>query len=499
MRYEDGCRKREMNDDDLKVKIRESLGRVTAPPFALEDVARRARRFRVRRMLASGLAVAVVAAGIGIPLWALSSVGGKQNPRPGSASTLDRFGISITLPESWDGRLTLRGLEAASSPLPSDPSSFPSEARNTMGLQDATMYLTELTSICPCGNGFRHVELPFQMPASEFAADGFEGVPADHAFGRKMFVTNGRWFDLWVEFGSTPPPADRLDQVNAALATLQISAQSGWTTHTDQNDHVSISTPDGWTFKEDPIPSLAEPKILFATGTWPFPPGGDCGPTVAVDSIPPDGAYLWLLEYRRPENFGDFPPRQASFSFGEPATYECSGSRPSYLVRFMDGWRYFQFQVALGDAATEKIRQDVIDIVNSFSVEASPEEETLPRWLYICDRVGFVRCPFADWIRDAVWDAGFTVRGATETAIDVGTDGHTFLMWTTSPKPVPPGPGYAASTVDGVTVYGNGTREVWAVRGIDVWVDSGQRSGDSFPTQSDLEGLVRWTTKERIA
>jgi hypothetical protein len=283
------------------------------------------------------------------------------------------------------------------------------------------------------------------------------------------------------------------------LATLRIDAQSGWTTHADRDDHVSISTPVAWTFREDPVPNLAEPGILFATGTWPFPSGGDCGPDPALQDLTDDGALIWLLEYRRPENFDDFPPRQASLSLGEPATYECSGSRPTYLIRFMDGWRYFQFQVGLGDGASDQTRQDVLDVLNSFSVEGSSEEETLPRWLYICDRVGFVHCPFADWIRDMVWDAGFIVGGVSNDAIGVQAEGARFLMWTTRPQMLSL-PGYSpVASVDGVTVYGNGTRDVWAVRGIDVWLDAGQRAGDSLPSQSVLEGLVRWTTKERIA
>src|SRR5919108_2249821 len=93
-RCADGSRKRAMNDNDLKMKLREPLRRITSPPFAMEDVARRARGLRVRRVFASGLAVAVVAAGIAVPLWALSSVGGDHLVLPGAAQAVDRFGIT---------------------------------------------------------------------------------------------------------------------------------------------------------------------------------------------------------------------------------------------------------------------------------------------------------------------------------------------------------------------------------------------------------------------
>src|SRR5205807_7234068 len=116
--------------------------------------------------------------------------------------------------------------------------------------------------------------------------ESIETVRAGHDFARKTFRFGGRWFDLGVDFGSSPAPVTLIDEVNRVLSTLQITpiewpgVFQGWTTHIDLADRVSIDTPDSWTFNEDPVPGLLSPRILFGVGSGTFPSdpkeGGAC-------------------------------------------------------------------------------------------------------------------------------------------------------------------------------------------------------------------------------
>jgi hypothetical protein len=466
------------------------------PSVTRQAAPRRSRlpiRLPTSRSLAGLAVAAVLAAAIAGPLILLSRLGtGPANIRP-AGPTVERYGLRLEVPDGWDSLVFLSGearyVLVANFEIPPDITGFSSELRDGLRPGQVTLFLQELTSVCPCP-GFDEAELPISFDSTHMTS--FEGVPNHHAFARRTFIVSGRWFDAWLEFGETPPPDDLLARVNDMMATLRIGPDSGWVSHEDQDDAVTISLPDSWTWREDPVPSLGEPRILFAAGTWNFPTGGECGPNPALEGLPAAGAFVWLLEYRVPQNVQDFPSRPDPFTLtGEPELPECSTAHPNHLIRFRDGFRYFQFHVALGEQATDATRRDAGDVLNSMLPGALPQDENLARALEQCDRIPWIECPLSDWIRNTIWDAGFAVDGRTDSAIVGMADGRSFYMWTTPSRDAGmESPYVPLIQVGGTPVYTDGTRAVWDTRGIRVWVQEGP-DADALPSDEQLEALVR--------
>jgi hypothetical protein len=497
-------------DELIRDSLAEDAGRARLnrrrwAPSLEELAAPRGPRFyahsRVPRALTGLVAAAALVAAIVVPLAVLSDLRtGPEDAGPARAGA-GRYGLSFDLPAGWDSRMfqsaDTRYVLLANFDIPGGPEVFSSELRNGLGPGQVTVFLQEITEICPCP-GFEPIDGPISVSPSDMTS--FEGVPTEHAFALRRFVTSERWFDLWIEFGTKPAPDPLLTEVNDVLGTLRIGPESGWVIHHDQDDAVRVSTLVGWTWREDPLPNLGEPRILFAAGTWPFPAGGQCGPNPALEELPSDGALLWLIEYRLPDRLADFPLRPYPITLtGEPEVAECSTAHPTYLLRFRDGFRFFQLQVALGEAATEATRRDVADVLNSMQPGPLPEEETAARALEMCDRMVWVRCPLADWVMNTIWEAGFAVDGRTQSAIIGTEDGRSFYMWATGDQGRPLEPVYKPlMEVDGVDVLADGNlRAVWSTRGIRVWVEGGP-TDVNLPTEEQLEELVRASVRTRV-
>ena len=105
---------------------------------------------------------------------------------------------------------------------------------------------------------------------------------------------------------------------------------------------ITVSYPRGWHLIGPPITSLAYPYERLLLTSYPATRGGDCGPTRAENSLPSDGALIYLFEYSTTPGsvFGQpkgmsFPPQSAGIALhrSDLANYECS-TVPSYLIRF---------------------------------------------------------------------------------------------------------------------------------------------------------------------
>jgi hypothetical protein len=141
--------------------------------------------------------------------------------------------------------------------------------------------------------------------------------------------------------------------------------------HIDLDAGLAIKIPAEWTFREDPTrPTVIEPENVFGVGSWPFPTGGVCAPFDALDDVPPDGVFLWLIEYHGTDNPAGFVPRPdhfdlADFRYGETA---CYAPTPQYQLRFQEEGRYFQWQVAFGPEASEVQEERTVQALDSFEV-----------------------------------------------------------------------------------------------------------------------------------
>jgi hypothetical protein len=282
---------------------------------------------------------------------------------------------------------------------------------------------------------------------------------------------------------------------------------AGYVQHADIDDGLSIRIPATWTFHQDPS-GPAEPRTVFAVGSWPFSIGGDCAPTAAHAELPADGAFFWLIEYRDPQG-NVFPARPERFAL-DPATfanYECSAV-PSHLLRFREAGRSFQVHVSFGPDASGTVQQEVLRALASLEVTAPvPDEcpaDTGP-W-------SDPDCPQSAWMRDVVESAGFAIIDDTGSAFEVRTETARFYVWNTETEELPGRPpsvrvteeefeeslgkeGYREqSVVAGVPVLTDGIRTVWMTQGLAVWLQPSalpESKEDPFLDPETVEALVR--------
>jgi hypothetical protein len=157
---------------------------------------------------------------------------------------------------------------------------------------------------------------------------------------------------------------------SSAATSHAATAQTHRSHHGQTVEGISITLPEGWTLRRDPVPSLVEPSLRFAAGSWRLPAGGNgCAPSRAITSEPATAALFWVYEYA-PGHFrkADFPPQPKRFRLGRlGGPYECLGVR-AYKILFRSHGRYFQVHVILGKHATP-LRRAVVTALSSLRVE----------------------------------------------------------------------------------------------------------------------------------
>jgi len=187
----------------------------------------------------------------------------------------------------------------------------------------------------------------------------------------------GTYVEVSVYFGTPRPSARTYAAAQSELGRLILpGVPSGfvptlaWTA--GDAGPLTIQTPPGWRFVANPVPGV-NPRIWFAVGTWPFPRGGSCGPEDAIRFLPRNGALLWLSE-TSDAGFapGTFPRKPAHFSLRglTPRRFECSGSRPTYMLRFRSHGRFFQVQIAFGSRAAKATRAEALRSLSSLRVRS---------------------------------------------------------------------------------------------------------------------------------
>ena len=301
-------------------------------------------------------------------------------PAPAATDDIDQFGISSALPADWHGRLFAwtggpPTLELSTLPIErlSGDTAIPNRER--LGALDASIVLAESDTT---DLGFPSTTLPLSIREQdrcdcEVLDDGTT-PPDGHTLFHRSFETGGRSFDLYVEFGSATPTPSDWNAVNDLLASIVIA---GAPTAEAPTTPI-VTAPKGWFVQRNPLPPLVDPRTLVAVGSWDFPrpPLIACGPQPALQAMPSNGSFFWIVEYRVaaadpsallrkappwPERFGlDLPSR--------PGDHECAagtdGSVRQYLFRGTD--RYVQILVALGSDASLETRQAVEDTLSSF-------------------------------------------------------------------------------------------------------------------------------------
>jgi hypothetical protein len=293
--------------NDLGTRLRESLRGVDPPRQDLNRVRRRAAGHRARRLVGAGLAAAVVAAGLVVPLMLLARIG--EQPRVPATPSVEGFGLRMDVPDGWDRRIfwTTADLgpviQAATFPLPPAGSDFNRTAVVGMGEGDVLLTLHEYVTVCPCTR-FDPVELPLTVVEDD--RKHLPWLEDGHRYLQRAFLHGDRWFIAGVEFGSDPPPAELRRQVDEALASLEVDPGEPAGPSSDPPGGVyaapSFPAAPGWSTVARPgrieaneasmawastVPLLAEDLSFWAeSDTLGFLP------VETVRSLPPDGVVI---------------------------------------------------------------------------------------------------------------------------------------------------------------------------------------------------------------
>lgn len=167
------------------------------------------------------LALAVTLAGCG------TSMAASRHGSSGTAATVDGYGLSIALPDHWNGRIYRRSpsdaitLEAANAALPAEGEVMTGER---LGIGNTYIVVDDIGQepryLGREGSWQRDPALPLMMRRSDVAGPYEQGFPAGAAIS---VVIHERPLMIRVRFGSQPSSAD-LDAVNDVLASMSVTA-----------------------------------------------------------------------------------------------------------------------------------------------------------------------------------------------------------------------------------------------------------------------------------
>lgn len=385
---------------DLKRKLQTSLGGVEVPHPNLHRVRKRAAGLRARRMVGAGLAAALVAAGVVLPLVLLARFG-EAPPAPASQS-VEGFGLRMSVPQGWDGRLYWTSadlgpvVQAATFPLPAPGPDFNRESVVHIAADDALLTLHEFVGVCPC-SGFTTIQQPPGLAGLEHRE--LPWLEEGHAFFQGAIRLSDRWFIATVEFGSDPPPEEARRATNEALGSLAVDPGEPRATLAEPGGGVNVAPwferSPGWTVISKPGRAEALEPGMAWTASVPLPAqdlafwaqsdviGGN--PQETLRTLPEDGVVIvaWLpypgerdqnLEASVPAR--DLPLQVSDADVRSNWEGQVAENVPEYVLwRRVDGW--------------------FVDVRLFFGTQ-HPSKETLALAQEQLDRLALPEAPWAD-------------------------------------------------------------------------------------------------------
>ena len=172
--------------------------------------------------------LAALALGGGLWLGATSGKTSDAGSRIGPT-----YGVSLDLPSGWIGYIYDGNRSAPPSRPILEATSFTgggpdfltleddaaAQVGRLMGADDIVIILWDTGG----GGGDTYPPLAGEPRVTREELSPIEGFP--HPVARTLFSTEGRFFDLMVEFG-TPPDTAQLERANDVLATLRVEPMS---------------------------------------------------------------------------------------------------------------------------------------------------------------------------------------------------------------------------------------------------------------------------------
>jgi hypothetical protein len=151
-------------------------------------------------------------------------------------SRLSRSGISVEVPQGWEGSIDGGDFELLSSgatrptllhlgsfPMPAERGSFGSGATELMNTNDVFIVIFEYGPDSVGTPLFAPQGLPRSLDPNDFSRDALQQGVSGQSGLQRFFTHNGRAFSLYVVLGSHIDRADLVAKVNAVLQTVVIS------------------------------------------------------------------------------------------------------------------------------------------------------------------------------------------------------------------------------------------------------------------------------------
>ncbi len=295
---------------------------------------------------------------------------------------LARNGVSLAIPEGWDGRILFRDpagsggvvFQLANFELPPNegleqPRELPPGQEDPINAMDAGDVL--VTVISDEGDGDA-APLPVTLDDLRLLPAGTPRIPRGHTLAEGSFCFGVRCIRIEVDFGGPPAP-DLAERVNEVLTSLTVPAGEAGGAFADPQSDFSGPLPLGWHVIETQLTAVLYPRQVLALASFPLrqsEPDPECIPATLHEQMPAGGAAILVVEYTgAPEPLqADFPPRPDRFrltdeSFG---VYECYGR--GHALRFRERGRQLQFQVMLGERTGAKTRSEIAEILNGIRI-----------------------------------------------------------------------------------------------------------------------------------
>lgn len=145
-------------------------------------------------------------------------------------AALTGFGISVDLPNGWDGRIysretpagTRAALHAATFPLPADRGDFGSGAAELMGEGDVLVVLLEYDPAVVDQALFQSDGVPSRLDPGAFSPTVLQRSIPGQAGSQTFFQANGRAFCLYVVVGQVANRARLASVANQVVGGIRI-------------------------------------------------------------------------------------------------------------------------------------------------------------------------------------------------------------------------------------------------------------------------------------
>jgi hypothetical protein len=193
------------------------------------------------------------------------------------------------------------------------------------------------------------------------------------------------------------------------------ASDSGTAEFRDASVGLSGHHPEGW-HRARAVSEILDPREVLVLATYPLRGGneaGECAPRRPLADLPPDGAFVWLIEYRplRGDVWADFPRSRFKVKPDHFRLLRSDLSRdischpgPGYTTTFQAADRPFQLFVAFGEQASDERLGEVEATLDSLRFETltPPPPDPYAGWPLINDSPGDSLRPPRGWPAAAV-------------------------------------------------------------------------------------------------